>query len=212
MRKYQAIDKQSFSFLELILAIVLIGIIITQFIPKNNSSKLNIATNKMVLYLKYTRYMAMIDNKFDHKNNKWYKAWWTLKFHRCNKSIGGIYYVVYSDISGGTAHYKKEDCLKDPLTNKYLYSNGCTRDTLNDKSKYILLSEFGVTKVDVSCNTTSAIGQISFAHDGKIYSQLGGTPIKDYEITKTCYINMYDENNNKATIAVEANTGFIYKV
>ncbi len=204
-------NKKSFSLIELIFIIVLASIIASQFIPKNNFSKLQQATDKIILYLKYTRYIAMLDNKFDIENDEWYKAWWTLKFRRCNKDIGGLYYVVYSDVSGGTAHYKKEDCLKDPISNKYLYSNGCKEDTINDKSKYILLTkEFGITSVDVTCNITGAIGQISFAHDGKIYSQLGAVPIEEYEITETCYINLYDKNN-KVTIAIEPNTGYIYK-
>ena len=111
---------------------------------------------------------------------------------------------------GGTAHIKKEDTLKDPMNNKYLYSNACVEDILNDKSKSILLTkEYGIDKVDVNCNTTSTIGQISFGYDGKIYSQLG-TNIK--EITKTCIIKLMDKENNYTQIAVEPKTGYIHKI
>ncbi|MDC0933376.1 hypothetical protein OAR97_05955 [Arcobacteraceae bacterium] len=121
-----------------------------------------------------------------------------------------MYYIVYSDMYGGTAHVKKKDTLKDPLNNKYLYSNGCTEDTLNDKSKFILLTEeFGINKVDVSCNTTSTIGQISFGYDGKIYSQLG-TNIK--EIPKKCTIKLFNKENNFKEIAIESKTGYIHQI
>jgi hypothetical protein len=111
---------------------------------------------------------------------------------------------------GGTAHVKKEDTLKDPLNNKYLYSNGCKDDLINDKSKDILLTkEFGIERVDVSCNTTSTIGQISFGHDGKIYSQLG-TNIK--EIDKSCIIKLFDRQNNFKAIAIEPKTGYIHQI
>ena len=61
-------------------------------------------------------------------------------------------YVVYSDKSGGTAHYKKSETLKDPLSNKYLYSSSSCKNRF-DESRYVLLTkEYGITKVEVSCN------------------------------------------------------------
>lgn len=179
-------------------------------IPKSQISKLNLARDKIILYLNYTRYIAHIDNKFDINDQEWQKKRWTLKFLNCNKTIGGLYYLVYSDTNGGTAHYEKTDTLIDPLNNKYLYSNGCREDTLNDKSKHTLLTkEYGIQRIDVSCNTTSTIGQISFAYDGKIYSQLG-TNIK--EITKQCQIQLFDEHNNFTKIGIEPKTGYIHKI
>jgi hypothetical protein len=116
---------------------------------------------------------------------------------------------VYSDESGGTAHFKKSETLKDPLSNKYLYSSSsCTNRS--DESKYILLTkEFDITRVNVSCNTTSTIGQISFGYDGKIYSELGVVP---KEITKPCIITLYNSANQSKAIQIEPNTGLIREV
>ena len=200
--------KKSFSLLELIFVIAIVAIISSQIIPKTNISKLNLASDKIILYLNHTRYISHIDNKYDIEDNEWEKKRWTLKFQRCSSSVGGLYYVIYSDTSGGTAHFKKSETLKDPLTNKYLYSSSSCKNSY-DESKYILLTkEFGVTSVDVSCNTTSAIGQISFGYDGKIYSQLGTTP---KEILNSCEIKLYDANQNFVTIIIEPKTGYISK-
>ena len=120
-----------------------------------------------------------------------------------------MYYVVYSDTSGGTAHFKKDECLKDPLTNKYLYSNSNCKAS-KDESKYILLTkEFDVVKVDISCNSTSSLGQISFGYKSEVYSKLGNNPSK---ITKTCSIKLYDKDDNFSTIIVEPKTGYIHKL
>ncbi|MEA3314414.1 MAG: type II secretion system protein [Campylobacterota bacterium] len=194
--------------MELIFTIILISIIIILSTPKNNLSKLNLARDKILINLSYTRYIAHIDDKFDIEDNEWDKKRWTLKFQNCSSSVGGLYYVIYSDKSGGTAHFKKEDCLKEPLTNKYLYSNSdCVAS--DDESKYILLTkEYGIDKVEVSCNTTTSIGQISFGYDGKIYSQLG----KDIkEILEPCEIKFYD-NNSSVSIKIYPKTGFIEKL
>ncbi len=111
---------------------------------------------------------------------------------------------------GSTAHYKKVDTLIDPLNNKYLYSSACQDDLLNDKSKYVLLTkEYEIEKIEVSCNTTSTIGQISFGYDGKIYSQLGKN-IK--EIKEQCIIKLFDKENHNTKIAIEPKTGYIHQI
>jgi len=179
-------------------------------VPKSQISQLNLATQKIILYLNYTRYIAHIDNKFDSNDIEWERKRWTLKFLNCQNSVGGLYYNVYSDMHGDTAHFKKEDTLEDPLNNQYLYSNNCQEDTVGDKSKHVMLTkEYGVTKVEVSCNTTDTIGQISFAYDGKIYSQLGKN-IK--EITNQCQIKLFNNENDFTTIAIEPKTGYIHKI
>jgi len=189
---------------------VILAIVTTQIIPKNSLSKLHLAVDKMILYLNYTRYIAHIDNKFDNNDSEWEKKRWTLKFQNCNSSIGGLYYIVYSDMHGGTAAFKKVDTLKDPLNGQYLYTNGCVKDTIGDKSKYVLLTqEYEITKVTINCNTTETIGQISFGYDGKIYSSLGAN-IK--EIENQCKITFFDKKNHFLQIAVEPKTGYIHKI
>jgi Tfp pilus assembly protein FimT len=199
----------AFSLLELIFIIVLISIASLITIPKVKISKLNIATDKIILYLNYTRYIAFIDNKFDIDDNEWQKKRWSLKFQNCSDKNDGMYYVVYSDMSGGTAAFKKKECLKDPLNFKYLYSGYDCVPSSNESKNILLTKEFGVTKVKLSCNTTSTIGQISFGNDGKIYSQLG-TNIK--EITKQCLLKLYDSHNQYSTIAIEPKTGYIHRL
>jgi len=203
-------NKKSFSLLEILFVVIILGIIATQIIPKSQVSKLQLASDKIILYLNYTRYISHIDNKFDIEDVEWERKRWTLKFLNCKESVGGLYYNVYSDTYGDTAHIRKVDTLKDPLNSKYLYSNACSEDIVNDKSKHVLLtSEYGITNIDVSCNTTSTIGQISFGFDGKIYSQLG-TNIK--EIENQCQIKLFNSKNQSVTIAVEPKTGYIHKI
>ena len=200
--------KKSFSLLEIIIVIIIIAIVLTLSIPKQKISKLQQASDKLLLYLSYTRYIAMIDDKYAIEDLEWEKKRWTLKFQNCSKVEDGLYFVVYSDRSGGTAHFKKEETLKDPLNNKYLYSGYDCIPSADESSDILLTKKYGIIDVDISCNTTSTIGQISFGNDGKIYSQLG-TNIQI--ITQPCSIKLKDESNNISTIIVEPNTGYIHK-
>lgn len=195
--------------MEVLIVLVILSIIASLSYYKQHSSDLQLATQKIILYLNYTRYISHIDNKKDSQDQEWQKKLWTLKFQNCSSKIGGLYYVVYSDTSGGTSHFKKTECLKDPTSNKYLYSNyDC--DASSDESKYILLTkEYGVTKVELSCNTTSSIGQISFGYDGRIYSSLGDNP---KEIISPCRLTLYDKDDNNNSIVIEPKTGYIYNL
>jgi len=199
----------AFSLLELIFVIVLIAIISSTIISKTEISKLQLATDKIVLYLNYTRYIAFVDSKFDIDDVEWERKRWTLKFQNCSDTNNGMYYIVYSDMSGGTAAFKKDECMKDPLSLKYLYSGYDCEPSSNESKNILLTKEFGVHKVEVSCNITSTIGQISFGADGKIYSQLG-TNIK--EIDEQCLLKLYDINDDYTTIAIEPKTGYIHKL
>jgi hypothetical protein len=200
--------KKSFSTLEVIVVVSLIAIAITVSIPKLSVSKLQLASDKILIYLNYTRYTAMLDSKYDVDDTEWEKKRWTLKFQNCSNEKDGLYFVVYSDQSGGTAHFKKEETLKDPLNNKYLYSGYDCIPSYDESSDILLTKQYDIVDVDISCNTTATIGQISFGEDGKIYSQLG-TNIQ--AITQPCTIKLTDSKNNFSTIRIEPNTGYIHK-
>lgn len=109
--------KKSYSLIELILVIFLISILYYSISLNNHNNKLDELTNRIVLYLKQTRYQTLIDEKIDKNENLWHKKRWTLKFFNCKKSVGGIYYVIYSD-SNMTGHPNLDESLKDPLTKK----------------------------------------------------------------------------------------------
>ena len=140
-------------------------------IPNKNIDTLNIVTNKITIYLKQTRLQAFINDKYTSSDPLWHKQRWTLKFFRCKKSVGGLYYVIYSD-TNKTGHPSASESLKDPLTNKNIYSsNNCNENSKN--SKYVLLSkEYDIVDVHLSCNETSSIGQLSFGSDSRVYSKL----------------------------------------
>jgi hypothetical protein len=207
------VKRQAVSLLELIFVIFLISIVLSLAKYKNHISKLELATKKLIFYMKYTRYKAMLDNRYSVDDNMWFKERWTIKFQKCSKTIGGLYFVIFRDINHKGSPNKIE-CLKDPLSNKYLYSHyDC--DPSQDESKYILLTkEYGITNIDISCNDTSTLGQLSFGYDGRVYSRLGTEPedIYKYEIKSICTVKLEDKNGNFSIIQINPRTGYISRV
>lgn len=208
------IFKKSLSFLEVIAVIAILGIfysaVILKLEPKD--TQLEIATQRLILYLKHTRIQALIDEKFDSNDDLWHKKRWSLKFLRCKQDVGGLYYSIYSD-KNRTGQIAKDETLKDPLTKKYIYSdNSCEHK--EDRSQYVLLTkEFNISHVEVSCNDTDSLGQLSFGSYGELYSKLSDTSNKhyDYLVKNPCEITLYNDKGDLSVIVVEPYTGFIYK-
>ena len=201
--------KKSFSLLEIILVISLIGFLYTMFLPKTKINHIDEVSSKLSLYITYLRYKAFIDDKYNWEDSLWHKKRWTIKFLRCRQSVGGIYYTIYSD-KNKSGHPSSEDSLKDPLTNKNIYtSNMCKENSLN--SKYVLLTkEFRISDVQISCNETTSLGQLSFGSDGKIYSKLSvyNNESNEYEIDKPCTIKLISQDNESREIEIYPNTGY----
>jgi len=206
------ISRKSFSLIELVFIIIIIAVISIQFIPKNIKSNLPQAANKIIVHLKNTRYQAMIDNRFNHKDEFWFRERWTLKFMNCKKTVGGLYYVVFSD-TNHKGRPNKEETLKDPLTQKWLYSNNDCDASFNESKDILLTKEYGVSKVIMSCNNTSSIGQLSFGFDGQVYTKLGTNRLDTYRyaLEDTCNITLFDKSNKNVTIQIDPNTGYIRK-
>lgn len=204
--------KKTFSLLEVLLVISLLGFLYTTFIPKTQINKIDELSNRLVLYLKQTRYKALINDKYDEFDEYWHKKRWTLKFFRCRKNVGGIYYTIYSD-NNKTGHPSIEDTLKDSLTQKNIYSTNYCKENMNN-SKYVLITKnFDIKEVRITCNDTHSLGQISFGRDGKIYSKLSNVPNDNYsyEIKDSCKIKLVHKDKEERNIILEGSTGYIYK-
>ena len=205
--------KKAFSLIEIILVITILVFIGSIILPKSiKNNNLENAANRIILYLKQTRYQALIDNKEKNDDTLWHKKRWTLKFFRCNKNVGGLYYSIYSD-ENKKGHPGLDEALNDPLTNKKIYStNKC--EYKDNTSKYVLLTkEFGIEEVKISCNSTSSIGQLSFSNDGKVYSKLSSYDNEhlEYEIEDSCIIKLIAQENDSLELIIEPKTAYIRK-
>lgn len=203
--------KKSFTLLELILVITLLGVLYSFFKPKINDNRLEEATNRLFIYLKQLRYQSLIDDKYQSDNSLWFKQRWSLKFFRCRQDVGGIYYVVYSD-KNQTGQPSVEDSMKDFLTSKNIYSSNFCKKT-EQNSEYVLLTqEFGVEDVKLSCNETSSLGQLSFGEDGFVYAKLSNYENEQslYKIEKNCTLELINSEKTSRKINVNGKNGYIY--
>ncbi len=203
--------KKSFTLIELLFTIILVSIVSGIIYSKIKTSKLDLAVNRIILYLNYTKYLASIENQYDVTDSKWFKKLWTFKFQRCRSSVTGLYFIVYSD-KDTDGYIDKIETAIDPLNSRHLYSSNWCNEKSSSNNKYVLLSnEYNIVSVDVSCNNTSSLGQISFDQYGRIYSKLSNGEYSN-EIEQDCIITLKDKNNDQKSIKISANTAYISEI
>ena len=201
--------KKSYFLLEIVITISLIAFLYTLFVPKNKINNLEELTNRISLYLSYVRFKALINDKFELDDKLWHKKRWTIKFLRCRETEDGIYYTIYSD-RNKSGHPSAEDSIKDPLTRKNIYSSNYCKEN-NSNSKYVLLTKvFGITDVNISCNETTSLGQLSFGSDGKVYSKLSNyeNESNEYEIKEPCSIKFLQKDGKSSEVVIYPDTSY----
>jgi hypothetical protein len=206
--------KKSSILFELILIISVIAIIYLSFTPKKDSNNLKELENRIILYLKELRYQALIDDKFKERekindDSIWHKRRWTMKFFRCRESVGGVYFVIYSE-KNDTGQINQKESLKDPLTKKYIFANNYCEQKSENSSYNLLSKNYNIKSVDMTCNSTTSLGQISFGNDGRVYSKLSNiyADENNYEIKKPCKIKFITNDNKFFEIEISPKTGF----
>lgn len=205
--------KKSFSVLEIILVILVGAMFYISVIPNSKNLNSSLFIDNLLFYIKQVRHQAMLDDKYDLNNELWHKKFWTIKFLKCRSNVGGIYFNIYSDknLSG---KINKEDSLKDPLTNTYLYSSNYCSENNTNNSNVLLTKNYNIESVDLTCNDTLSLGQISFDNKSTVYSKLSNNSndFEDYILKDKCIIKTVDKWGNESKIVIESETGYAYKM
>ena len=173
--------KKSFTMIELVFVIVVIGILATVVIPDIKSNTLREAATQLVSHIRYTQHLAMIDDKFDDTKSQWYREKWQIFFSTSNSVKS---YIVFSEIlSNAGAYdgnpyanntYSKVEVAVDPL-NRNRYLIGTTYSSFNNSSSsrinndLDLTNKYGITDFKVTGGTSSTSKRILFDHLGRPY-------------------------------------------
>ena len=232
--------KKSFTMLELIMVIVIIGILAAVIIPRTGSNKLAEVAIQVVGDIRYTQHLAMIDDKFNPNVNHWYRQRWQIAFSTASLTRS---YVIFSDSPSLTTgaydsnpsaniDYTKVEVARNPLDN-YRYLIGVPNSNFDNSSTQRLSRNldigkmYGVVDVKMSGGTSSTVKRILFDHLGRPYRGTGSStathPLSssvDFIATSTILIKLCIEacvgdnrtinSDTEIMIAVEAETGYTH--
>ena len=178
LKKLKKLNKRvssSFTLLELVIVIVLIGILafsIPIFIPTNN---LQLATDNLTKNIYFTKSLALKDDKYQpfpndnsakeqNRSKYWFKQWWQIRFStfKDSKGITHYWYEIFSDVPSnsksknfdGQANLPTSDwnisIAKNPLTQKLMIGH-CDASQypkcIDTDPKLDLTKKYGIKKV-----------------------------------------------------------------
>jgi len=214
--------KSSFSLLELIIVIILIGILSFSINISIPDDRLQLATDSIKRYLNYTHSLALKDDKYlpfpenntileENRSKYWFRRFWQF---RMGKSNSCYFFEIYSDDNLNGIASPVSEIARDPLNNKYIDGNYTPSTALKDAN----LCNFGIDSVKFTIgNQTFDVKDkslhIFFDNFGNVYifkNRNTNTNIfKNMELlTSPLEINITHNNKNKI-ITISPN-GFIY--
>jgi prepilin-type N-terminal cleavage/methylation domain-containing protein len=188
--------KKSFSLIELIIVIIIVGILYTSVNFTLADTTLNQTADKLMANINYTRHLALKDNKMQYypiSNNNidmnrskyWFKSWWQF---RLGKARNDYFYEIFSDSPYSTNIY---DRVGNPISefainpNNKLYLAG---NYAFNSDKDLNLSTSGIKRVLYNDNDFTSSIRFIFDNYGSCYLSEGDAgdagDINPYNINK----------------------------
>ena len=208
--------KKSFTLLEMIFVIVVVGILAVVMLPKIENNSLNNAAIQLLSDIRYTQHLAIVDDKFNAQDSNWYKKRWQILFAKSSsgsKNTGGYYaYSIFSDKATYTGKPGITEMAKNPFDNVKLLSGGYS-GVLNWKDpratrKLNLGESYGIDDMNFSCGKRLAFDHIGRPIKGNLSTMTGsyhaGT---DRLFKKQCVITLI-KGTKSISIDIEPESGY----
>jgi len=228
--------KKAFTLLELLFVIIIIGILSAAIIPRSKSDSLREAAIQVVSHIRYTQHLAMVDDKYDTSDSKWYQGRWQIVFaNDSNYTDHQPAYTIFSDKPSTSGNYGGDaveaEIAKNPENPEQIMTGGYgsssatnyTKDGFKGMKKLNLGHSYGITSITLSneCdgrNNNSM--RISFDYLGRPfqgnanslsgpYTSASDTLTENRLIKKNCAITLSDSEGN-VTIIITPETGYTY--
>ena len=205
--------KKAFTLLELVFVIVVIGILAATIIPRTKTNPLQEAAIQLILDIRYTQHLAMVDDKYDTNNNQWYKKRWQLLFGTSATYTNGFEaYSIFSDAGTFSGNPGISELAKKPSSTDKLLTGGFAgvinyaTDTRVTK-KMNLGASYGITSV----TTTNCGGakRVAFDHLGRPFKGDSSvwTSSVDGMLNTKCKFTLHHDLDT-ITIQIEPETGY----
>lgn len=230
--------KKAFTLIELVLVVVIIGIVSAAIVPRFNRSTLDEAAHQIMSHIRYTQHLALMDNKFDSKDDKWFQGRWQIRFFKDitfssmppNKTYANIWsYAIYTDKPTYAHLPNLSELARNPL-NPSQYLSGGYNNTLHveDKratSEMRLGEKYGINDIKFKNGCRGGITHLQFDQLGRPFNNYitGTNPYGINHSThprlirKRCEIELCiteecdtANKDEKITIAIEPETGYVH--
>ncbi|MGM0533416.1 MAG: prepilin-type N-terminal cleavage/methylation domain-containing protein [Campylobacterota bacterium] len=198
-------QKSAFTYLELVIVIVVIGILATISLNRLDRDHLYEAADQVLSHIRYTQHLAMIDDRYDPNDQHWQSRQYRIQFHSTtNNNAYTIYRDMGEDITDAEYDSSDDVVVRDPLKNMLICGktsvNGCNEKTR--LSTVDLQTKYGV---EVAFSNSNGGRQLMFDALGRPMYHDGTYPgPNDDDIT----ITLKSNDGEEVDIKIQKETGF----
>jgi len=218
--KKNQLSSPAFTMIELVFAIVLLGILAAMALPRIERDTRQEAADNILSAIRYTQHLALMDNKIDNNNpsgaKNWHRAFWQMRF----ANNGGEWqYIIASNNNYDANLNKATESALDPVNGKYIYASNA--NPASDESPNSFLSKkYGIDNVDfTACNGqvgTSNTGpgttvrHIAFDYLGRLHRGVfGATDNMSTLMHADCTIEFtFEDGSDDLSIIIRKDTGY----
>ncbi|WP_457560179.1 prepilin-type N-terminal cleavage/methylation domain-containing protein [Caminibacter sp.] len=182
--------RSSFTLIELIIVIIIIGILVFSINFNFFNPNLNVAADKILRDLRFTQSLGLKDDKyypFPDKNDSvdmnkskyWFKQWWQLRISR--DSNGNYSYEIFSD-SAHSTQSSNFDRIANPVSEFALNPLNAKRISGTGSASMYSVSEYNLSKYNIKLiikpdghpfNTSNTSVRFLFDNFGNVFLSEG---------------------------------------
>ena len=204
--------KKAFTMIELVFAIVVIGILASLAMPRIDRDLVNEASSNILSDIRYTQHLAINDNKHMFNNPQWQRKWWRIGFQKCTVGSGGGWFeTVSTDLDMGGDIDAGEEAI-DPSNNLPMdvSGNDCAATGLN--KRMLLTKNYGITNIAKNANCNNANMYIGFDYLGRPHSGYLGSNQPNYAnyLANDCILTFTMSDATSFQIQITAETGHAF--
>ncbi len=211
-----------FTMIELVMAIVVIGILAAIALPRIDRDIRQDAINNILSNIRYTQHLAIMDNKHLFNEPKWQQRYWKIMFGTCTGNnkfymIGSDNNMSSSGASGGSGYFDIKESATDPANGKPMFwANGtdCSDGGDDTVSPDIFITKkYGINSFSFTggCSNVQYIG---FDYLGRPRVGFAASSIPDYSsyMPSDCNITFSFVNNiyDPFTVTIQQETGHTF--
>jgi len=216
--------RTAFTMIELVFAIVVIGILASLAMPRIDRDLVTEAATNILADIRYTQHLALMDNMHEWNDPMWQQKFWRIVFSDCNDN--NYFYMIGSDTSkdsSNSANFAQAEAALDPTNNLPLFYNCVTATKPNVSQRIFITDKYGITNIVANneCSNNNTNRHIGFDYLGRPHwnfsasTQPNSASYMNNDCTFTFTMSTdanNDDKNDTFQIQINAETGYAFIV
>ncbi|MGE4294852.1 MAG: Tfp pilus assembly protein FimT/FimU [Campylobacterales bacterium] len=218
--------RRGFTVIEIIFVVTIVAILIGIAAPRLlEKDDLSLAADQVIGHIRYTQHLALMDDRFDPNDARWFESRWQIYFHSNAGSDDKLAYTIFKDNNyNNNPDPNLDEIARNPLDrSKFLTGgfNSIVPIPVTDPSAdptLCLGCTYDITGINFSPSCTNHQGEtqsrrISFGEIGRPYYQNADTnPYRsDRRVLTVCTITLTHQSGDTARICIEPETGYTHR-